>query len=71
MFFACCDEIKDLTLVEALQLAFSMLRDKVHALGMAIGDVISRLIDETLGAVMKILRISSIFELKNNELLTS
>jgi hypothetical protein len=53
------------------QLAFSMLRDKVHALGMAIGDVISRLIDETLGAVMKILRISSIFELKNNELLTS
>jgi hypothetical protein len=71
LFFACCDEIKDLTLMGALQLAFSLLRDKVHALGMAIGDVISQLIDETLGAVMKTLRIGSIFELKNNELSTS
>lgn len=59
LFFACCDEIKDLTLMEALQLVFSLLRDKVSGLCMATGDAIMSMVDETLGAVMKQLRICS------------
>lgn len=68
LFFACCDEIKDLSLLEALKLAFCMLRDKVHGLGMAIGEVLTSLIDETLGVVIKTLRTGSPFGLENNKL---
>lgn len=64
LFFACCDQIKDLTLVEALKLAFSLLQDKVHSLGLRIGDVISSMIEEPLGAVIIILQICSIFDSK-------
>lgn len=32
LFSACCNEIRDLTLIESLQLAFSLLRDKINGL---------------------------------------
>lgn len=68
LFFACCDEIKDLTLVEALQLAFTLLRDKVSGLCTTIGEVILSLIDETFGAVMKQLRIGPALTIENNDI---
>ena len=61
LFFACCDEIRDLTLIESLQLAFTLLRDKVNGLCQTTGEAIMSLIDETFGAVMKQLSIGMAF----------
>jgi hypothetical protein len=68
LFFACCDEIRDLTELEALQLAFSLLRDKIHNLGVAIEDPISSLIDKTLGTVIEMMRMILAKHHKNNGL---
>lgn len=58
LFFACCAEVRDVTLLEALQLAFSLLRDKVKALAGVVDDLISSLFDEALGAVIDMLRLT-------------
>jgi hypothetical protein len=58
LFFACCAEVRDVTLLEALQLAFSLLRDKVKALAVVGDDLISSLFDEALGAVIDMLRLT-------------
>jgi hypothetical protein len=58
LFFACCAEARDVTLLEALQLAFSLLRDKIHALAGTVDDLVAPLLDESLGAVIDMLRLT-------------
>ena len=58
LFFACCAEVRDVTLLDALQLAFSLLRDKINVLAGVVDDLISSLFNETLGAVIDMLRLT-------------
>jgi len=67
LFFACCAEVRDISLMEALQLAFTLLRDKVKAFTGVVDDLIASLFDEALGAVIDMLRLTLPQALKKHQ----
>lgn len=67
LFHACCQEVKDITVAESLQLVLTLLRDRLSKAGVVIDEVIGRLIDETFGAVMMMCGLKSKFPGKKLE----
>lgn len=50
LFHACCEEVRDLTLLEAMQRLMTMVIDKIRSTGEFAEDVISKMIDAMMGA---------------------
>lgn len=55
LFHACCDEVKDLSIVEALQRLLSFVVAKIRSMGEFAEDVVSRMIDAMMGAAVEFL----------------
>jgi hypothetical protein len=53
LFFACSEEIKDLTLMEALQRLLTLVFDKIRSSGEFAEDVVIAMIDAIMGAAVK------------------
>jgi hypothetical protein len=69
LFFACGEEIKDLSLIEALQRLLALALDKVRSSGAFAEDVVSSMIDAIMGAAIEFIQSSK--RLMNNSTLTS
>lgn len=53
LFHACCDEVKDLTLVDAMQRLMTFVAAKIRSTGEFAEDIISRMIDAMMGAAIE------------------
>lgn len=51
LFHACCDEVRDLTLLEAMQRLMTMVIDKIKSTGELAEDVTSKMFDAMMGAM--------------------
>ncbi len=71
LFHACCDEAKDLTLVEALQRLMTLVVKKIRSTGELAADVISKMIDAMMGAAVEMLETMRVLHNKNYGILTS
>ena len=71
LFHACCDEAKDLTLVEALQRLMTLVVEKIRSAGELAADVISKMIDAMMGAAAEMLEAMRVLHNKNYGILTS
>ena len=58
LFFACCDEIKDLTLFAAIQRLLTLALEKVKATGEFAESVINALLDAVMGTAIEMLKSS-------------
>lgn len=58
LFFACSDEIKDLSLIEALQRLLALALDKVRASGEVLEGTVIAMIDAIMGAAIKFIQTS-------------
>jgi hypothetical protein len=58
LFFACCEEIKDLSLIEALQRLLALALDKVRSSGEFAESVIVAMIDAIMGAAIEFIQTS-------------
>lgn len=58
LFFACSDEIKDLSLIEALQRLLALALDKVRASGEVIEGTVIAMIDAIMGAAIEFIQTS-------------
>jgi len=58
LFFACSDEIKDLSLIDALQRLLALALDKVRSSGAFAEDVVSAMIDAIMGAAIEFIQTS-------------
>jgi len=56
LFYACCDEIQDLTLLEALHRLLTLALDKVRKSGEFAEAVISSMLDAVMGAAVDIIK---------------
>ncbi len=56
LFFACSDEIKDLTLMEALQRLLTLVFDKIRSSGEFAEDVVIAMIDAIMSAAVKFIQ---------------
>jgi len=61
LFFACSDEVKDLSLFDALQRLLALALDKVRSAGEFAEDVIMAMIDAIMGAAVEFIQMSRIF----------
>jgi hypothetical protein len=66
LFFACSEEIKDLTLIEALQRLLSLVLDKVRSSGEFAESVVVSMIDSIMGAAVEFLQTSKRLSLNIN-----
>ena len=71
LFHACCAEVKDLTLVEALQRLLALVIVKIRSTGELAADVISKMIDAMMGAAVELMETMRSFHHKNYGILTS
>ena len=71
LFHACCDEVKDLTLVEALQRLMALVVEKIRSTGEFAADVISKMIDAMMGAAVEFLEIMRVLHNKKYGILAS
>ena len=55
LFHACCEEVRDLTLLEAMQRLMTLVIDKIRSTGELAEDVISKMIDAMMGAMADIM----------------
>ena len=55
LFHACCEEVKDLTLLEAMQRLMTLVIDKIRSTGELAEDVINKMIDAMMGAMADIM----------------
>ena len=69
LFFACGEEIKDLSLIEALQRLLALALDKVRSSGIFAEDVVFAMIDAIMGAAIEFIQSSK--RLMKNTALTS
>lgn len=69
LFFACGEEIKDLSLIEALQRLLALALDKVRSSGTFAEDVVFAMIDAIMGAAIEFIQSSK--RLMKNTALTS
>ena len=58
LFFACGEEIKDLSLIEALQRLLALALDKVRSSGTFAEDVVFAMIDAIMGAAIEFIQSS-------------
>lgn len=58
LFFACSEEIKDLSLIEALQRLLTLALDKVRSSGEFAEDVVFAMIDAIMGAAVEFIQTS-------------
>jgi hypothetical protein len=58
LFFACSKEIKDLSLIDALQRLLALALDKVHSSGAFAEDVVFAMIDVIMGAAIEFIQTS-------------
>ena len=56
LFFACSDELQDLSLVEALQRLLSLAIDKIRAAGVIAEDVALAIVDSVMSAAIDFLQ---------------
>ena len=56
LFFACSEEIKDLSLIEALQRLLALALDKVRSSGEFAEDVVFAMIDAIMGATVEFIK---------------
>ena len=56
LFFACSEEIKDLTLIEALQRLLKLVFDKTRSSGEFAEDVVIAMIDAIMGAAVEFIQ---------------
>jgi len=66
LFFACSDEMKDLSLVEALQRLFSLAMEKIISIGIVTEDVALALVDSIMGIAIDMLQTGQRLYLNNN-----
>lgn len=55
LFHACCEEVRDLTLLESMQRLMTLVIDKIRSTGELAEDVISKMIDAMMGAMADIM----------------
>ena len=65
LFFACSEEIKDLSLIEALQRLLALVLDKVRSSGEFAESVIGAMIDAIMGAAIEFIETSRRLSLDN------
>lgn len=65
LFFACCEEIKDLSLIDALQRLMALVLDKVRSSGEFAEDMIMAMIDAIMGAAVEFLQTSRCLGVNN------
>lgn len=58
LFFACSEEIKDLSLIEALQRLLALALDKVRSSGAFFEDAFFAMIDAIMGAAIEFIQLS-------------
>ncbi len=56
LFFACSDEMKDLTLLEAMQRILSLAMEKVRSLGIVTEDIVLTLVNAIMGVAVEIIQ---------------
>ena len=66
LFFACSDEMKDLSLVEALQRLLSLVMEKVKSIGIVTEDVALALVDSVMSIAIDMLQTGQRLHLNNN-----
>ena len=71
LFHACCAEVKDLSLVEALQRLMALVIEKIRSTGELAADVISKMIDAMMGAAVELLETMRSLHNKNYGILAS
>jgi hypothetical protein len=71
LFHACCDEVKDLSMVEALQRLLSFVIAKIRSTGEFTEEVVSKMIDAMMGAAVEFLETMRIMHNKNYGILES
>lgn len=71
LFFACSDEIKDISLAEALQRLLALVLDKIRSSGEFAERVIVAMIDAIMGAAVEICETSRRMSINTTEISTS
>jgi hypothetical protein len=71
LFFACSDEMKDLSLVEALQRILSLAMEKIRSAGIVTEDVALALVDSIMAVAIDMLQIGQRVFRNNNIMATS
>lgn len=66
LFFSCCEEMKDLSLVEALSRLLTLVLDKIRNAGEFAEDVVNAMIDAIMGAAVEFIESSRRLCAKNN-----
>jgi hypothetical protein len=66
LFFACSKEIKDLSLMEALQRLLTLVLDKVRSSGEFAEDVVIAMIDAVMGAAVEFIQTKKRLSGNNN-----
>ena len=66
LFFSCCEEMKDLSLVEALSRLLTLVLDKIRNAGEFAEDVVNAMIDTIMGAAVEFIESSRRLCAKNN-----
>jgi hypothetical protein len=56
LFFACSDEMRDLSLVEAMQQILSLAMEKIQSAGIVTEDVALALLDSIMGIAIDLLQ---------------
>jgi hypothetical protein len=71
LFHACCDEVKDLAMVEALQRLLAFVIAKIRSTGEFAEDVVSKMIDAMMGAGVEFLETMRIMHNRNYGIIES
>ena len=71
LFFACSDEMKDLTLLEAMQRILSLAMEKIRSLGIVAEDVTLALVDSIMCVAIEMLQSGQRLFRNNNVVLTN
>jgi hypothetical protein len=56
LFYACCDEIDDLSLLDALNRILALAMDKVHASGELAEEFVNKMLDAIMGAAIAVIK---------------
>ncbi|HDK17084.1 MAG TPA: IS4 family transposase [Nitrospirae bacterium] len=70
LFFACSDEMKDLSLVEALQRLLSLAMEKIQSIGIVTEDIALALVDSVMSVAIEMLQTGQRLFCNNNVVTT-
>jgi hypothetical protein len=71
LFFACCDELRDLSLLEAMQRLLALALDKVRAAGIIAEDAVLALVDAVMSVALDMLQTGKRLATFNNMIAAS